>query len=179
MGGFDCTNVWDLTKAEIQGRKEVLKVVEVLRKKIPGFENCQVRNFSMTIGTRESRKIEGQAYLTEKDVMNEGRFKDSIGIYPEFIDGLNYLIIPTTGRYYQIPYGVLVPKKIDNLLVAGRAISGDRVAHCSFRNMSCCSVTGQAAGVAAAVSIRRKETTSGVNVEEVQKALQKQGVKIF
>ncbi|MEY8337515.1 FAD-dependent oxidoreductase [Lachnospiraceae bacterium 62-35] len=179
MNGYDCTDVWDLTRAEIQGRKEALKVVEVLRKKIPGFENCKIRNFGMTIGTRESRKIKGHAYLTKEDVMNQGRFEDSIGIYPEFIDGLNYLIIPTTGRYYQIPYGSLVPKEIDNLLAAGRSISGDRVAHCSFRNMSCCTVTGQAAGTAAAISIKRNETTSKVRISEVQKALEKQGVRIF
>ena len=177
MSGYDCTDVKDLTRAEIQGRKECLKVLEVLRKKIPGFEKSRIRNFGMTIGTRESRKIEGRDCLTKEDVMNQGRFEDSIGIYPEFIDGLNYLIIPTTGRYYQIPYGCLVPKKIDNLLVAGRAISGDRIAHCSFRNMSCCTVTGQAAGVAAAVSLRENTTTSEVDVKKVQEALERQGVK--
>lgn len=178
MSGYDCTDVKDLTRAEIQGRKHVLMALKVLREKVPGFENAQIRDMGMTIGTRESRKIEGHAYLTEHDILNEGRFEDTIGIYPEFVDGLNYLYIPTTGRYFQIPYGCLLPKKVDNLLVAGRSISGDRVAHCSFRNMSCCSVTGQAAGTAAAVSIKQNVPVSQIDIKELQNTLRHDGVRI-
>lgn len=178
MKGYDCTDVRDLTKAEIQGRKHILMAMEALRAKVPGFEHAKIRNIGTTIGTRESRKIAGHAYLTEDDILNEGRFKDSIGIYPEFVDGLNYLYIPTTGRYFQIPYGCLLPKGIDNLLVAGRAISGDRAAHCSFRNMSCCSVTGQAAGTAAALSIQEGVPVSEINIEKLQNTLRRQGVRI-
>lgn len=178
MNGYDCTDVRDLTRAEIKGREHVIKTLEIMKMKIPGFENAKLRNFGMTIGTRESRKIDGHYYLTENDVFNEARFEDNIGIYPEFIDGLNYLFIPTTGRYFQIPYGCILPHKIDNLLVAGRAISGDKVAHCSFRNMSCCTVTGQAAGVAAAVSITEDVPTSQVDIKKVQATLRSQGVRI-
>ncbi len=71
-----------------------------------------------------------------------------------------------------------MPKQVDNLLVAGRCISGDRVAHVSFRNMSCCVTTGQAAGVAAAVSVRDGTTTSRVDVGHVQQELEKQHVRI-
>jgi hypothetical protein len=177
IGNVDCTNVEDLTQAEITGRRNALYCVEVLRKKVPGFEKAKLRNFGMTLGTRESRKIEGHYCLSEKDVMEEGRFDDAIAIFPEFIDGVGYLIIPSTGRYYQIPYGCIVPKKIDNLLVAGRTISGDRVAHVSFRNMACCVATGQAAGIAAAVSLQDNTSTSKVDVKKVQKALEKQGVR--
>lgn len=176
--GYDCTDVRDLTKAEIQGRKHVLMAMKALRAKVPGFENAKIRNIGFTIGTRESRKIEGRSYLTEQDILNEGRFEETIGIYPEFVDGLNYLYIPTTGRYFQIPYGCLVPKKVDNLLVAGRCISGDKIAHCSFRNMSCCSVTGEAAGTAAALSIKLNQTTSELDVSLLQEQLRKQGLRI-
>ena len=179
QGNIDCTNVEDLTKAEIMGRENALRAIEVLRHKVPGFETARLRNFGMTIGTRESRKIVGQYYLTENDVLNEARFEDSIGIYPEFIDGCGYLIIPTTGRYFQVPYRSLVPQKIDNLLVAGRCISGDRIAHSAFRNMACCVVTGQGAGIAAATSIKENVSSSNVNVLNVQKALQKQNVRVF
>lgn len=179
VGNIDCTDVEDLTKAEIIGRRNALYSVDILRKKVPGFENAKLRNFGMTLGTRESRKIEGYYTLTKEDVMEQGRFEDSIGIFPEFIDGIGYLIKPLTGRYYQIPYGCILPKKIDNLLVAGRSISGDKVAHVSYRNMSCCVTTGQAAGVAAAISIKEGTTTSKVNVNKVQEALKKQNVRIF
>jgi len=170
--------VEDLTRAEIMGRENALRAIQVLNAKIPGFQEARLRNFGMTIGTRESRKIDGQYRLTEQDVMNQGRFEDSIGIYPEFIDGCGYLIIPTTGRYFQVPYRALVPKQVDNLLVAGRCISGDRIAHSAFRNMTCCVLTGQAAGVAAALSVRDQVPTSKVDVGRLQACLERQGVKL-
>jgi len=179
ISNIDCTDVEDLTKAEIVGRRNALNCVEILRKKVPGFENAKLRNFGMTLGTRESRKIEGHYCLTAEDVMGEARFEDTIAIFPEFIDGVGYLILPTTGRYYQIPYRCIVPKKIDNLLVAGRTICGDKIAHVSYRNMACCVATGQAAGVAAAVSIKEGVTTSNVDVKKVQEALIKQNVRVF
>jgi len=177
VGKIDCTDVEDLTKAEISGRRAALHCIEVLRKKVPGFEKAKLRNFGMTVGTRESRKIEGHYTLTKEDVMEQGRFEDSIGIFPEFIDGVGYLILPTTGRYYQIPYRCMLPKNVDNLLVAGRSISGDKIAHVSFRNMSCCVTTGQAAGIAAAVSIKQGVTASAVDLEKVRQGLRRQNVR--
>lgn len=177
IGKIDCTDVEDLTKAEIAGRRNALYCVKVLRERVPGFENAKLRNFGMTLGTRESRKITGHYVLTAHDVMNEARFADSIAIFPEFIDGVGYLIKPTTGRYYQIPYRCILPQQIDNLLVAGRSISGDKIAHVSFRNMSCCVATGQGAGVAAAVSLREGVSTSRVDVGKVQRELEKQHVR--
>ena len=176
MRNYDCTDVKDLTRAEIQGRDHVLKALEILKLKIPGFEHAKLRNFGMSIGTRESRKIQGHYYLTEEDVLNEARFQDSIGIFPEFVDGLNYLFIPTTGRYFQIPYGCILPYNVENLLVAGRTISGDKAAHCAFRNMACCVVTGQGAGAAAAVSLKEEQPVSKVDIGKVQDELKRQGV---
>jgi hypothetical protein len=131
----------------------------------------------MTLGVRDSRKIIGRYNLTGDDVCLQGRFEDSIGVFPEFVDGYNILILPTTGRFFQIPYGCLVPD-VDNLLVAGRCVSGDIVSHAATRNMMCCTVTGQGAGVAAAVSIREKTTTQHVDVKKVQEELKKQGARI-
>eukprot|EP00122_Pirum_gemmata_P002030 Pgem_evm1s1836 len=79
----------------------------------------------MTLGTRDSRKICARYNLTGSDVAEQGRFQDSIGVFPEFIDGYNILILPTSGRYFQVPYGCMVPEEVDNLLVAGRCVSGD------------------------------------------------------
>ncbi|MFA6808181.1 MAG: FAD-dependent oxidoreductase [Eubacteriales bacterium] len=177
--GVDCTKVEDLTKAEMDGRDGVINAIKALKKYVPGFEKARLRNFGMTLGTRESRQIEGNYRITGKDVMNQGRFSDSIGIYPEFIDGNGILWIPTTGRYFQIPYGAILPKKIDNLLVAGRCISCDLMAHSSVRNMSCCVVTGQGAGVAAAISVKDNVPTSKVDILKVQVALEKQNVRVF
>ena len=151
----------------------------LFRSYTPGFEKASLQNFGMTLGTRDSRKIIGRYNLTEHDVRNQARFEDSIGIFPEFLDGYGVLILPITGRYFQVPYGILVPQKVENLLVAGRCVAGDTISHAATREQMCCCVTGQGAGVAAAVSIKDGVTSSRVNIERVQTALKKQGVRIF
>ena len=107
----------------------------------------------MTLGVRDTLKIVGRYELTEGDARNEGRFEDAIGIFPEFIDGYGVLVLPSSGRYFQVPYGALVPRNIKNLLAAGRSIR-DKISHASVRNMMCCTVSGQGAGVAVATSSR-------------------------
>lgn len=178
MTNYDGTDVWDLTKAEMEGRYQALQAIKAMNRFVPGFEKARLRNFGMTLGVRDTRKIIGRYNLTEQDVTNQARFEDSIGIFPEFIDGYGVLILPTTGRYFQVPYGILVPQRIQNLLVAGRCVAGDRISHASVRNMMCCTVTGQGAGVAAAISVKEKSEVGNVNIRNVQRELRKQGVRI-
>jgi len=174
----DCTDVEDLTRAEMEGREQSMYALQALKAVVPGFEKAKLRNFGMTIGTRDSRKIIGRYNLTSEDVRNCARFDDSIGIFPEFIDGYNILILPTTGRYFQVPYGIMVPPSVDNLLVAGRCVAGDKTSHCAMRNMMACTVTGQGAGTAAAVSIKEGVSTLEVDVKKVQEELVRQGARI-
>ena len=169
----------DLTRAEIEGRRQALLAIEALRRFAPGFEDARLRTFGMTLGTRDTRKILGRYDLTEHDVRGEARFADAVGIFPEFIDGYGLLVLPTTGRYFQVPYGILVPRNVDNLLVAGRCVAGDKISHAATRSQMCCAVTGQAAGVAAAVSFSEGVTTALVDVARVQAALKRQGVRLF
>jgi len=176
---IDVTDVWDLTKAEIKGRQHAIWAVNAFKKYTPGFENARLRTFGSSIGTRESRKIVGAYTMTEYDVKNEARFEDSIGIFPEFLDAYGTVIIPTTGRYFQVPYGIILPQKVENLLVAGRCVSGDKISYAATRQMMCCTVTGQGAGIAAAVSVKNNVNCSQVNIEQVQEVLKKQGVRIF
>ena len=178
MLGLDPTDLRDLTHGEIEGRKQAMMAIDALRKYTPGFENARLRTFGSSLGIRESRKIMGLYALTGDEVKNQARFEDSIGIFPEFLDGYGVVVIPTTGRYFQIPYGILVPKTMDNLLVAGRCVSGDKISHTALRQMMCCTVTGQGAGVAAAVSVKNRISSASVNIGQVQKALEKQGVRI-
>jgi hypothetical protein len=178
MTGVDGTDVWDLTKGEIEGRKQVMMAINALNHYAPGFENASLRTFGMTIGIRDTRKIIGAYNLTEYDVRNQARFEDTVGIFPEFIDGYGVLILPTTGRYFQIPYRVMLPQKVKNLLVAGRSIAGDKISHAAVRSMMCCTVTGQAAGVAAALAVKEGVEVSAVDIERLQMALLKQGVRI-
>jgi ribulose 1,5-bisphosphate synthetase/thiazole synthase len=176
--GIDGTDPNDLTVGEMRGRREAIYALEALRGFMPGCENAKLRNFGMTLGIRDTRKIDALYNLTGTDVREQGRFDDAIGIFPEFIDGFGILILPTTGRYWQVPYRALVPKGVGNLLVAGRCIGGDKVSHASARNMMCCAVSGQGAGVAAAVSLQRDEAFDRLNIDAVQKELVRQGARI-
>ena len=178
LAGIDGTNADHLTQGEMQGRKQAMMAVDALRRYSPGCEDAKLRNFGMTLGIRDTRKIDAQYNMTATDVREQGRFDDSIGIFPEFIDGYGILILPTTGRYFQLPYRAMLPKGIHNLLVTGRSTGGDRDSHAAVRNMMCCAVNGQGAGVAAAVSLQTDTTFCDVNIAEVQQELSKQGARI-
>ena len=106
LPGCDGTDPADLTRGEIEGRRQAIHAIEALRRFMPGCENAKLRNFGMTLGIRDTRKIDALYNLTAADVREQGRFEDSIGIFPEFIDGYGLLILPTTGRYFHVPYRV-------------------------------------------------------------------------
>lgn len=178
LAGCDGTDPESMTRFEIEGRRQAMVAIEALRRYTPGCGHARLRNFGMTIGIRDTRKIDAVYNLTETDVRNEARFEDSIGIYPEFIDGYGVLILPTTGRYMHVPYRAMLPKGVRNLLVTGRAIGGDRIAHAATRNMACCAVAGQGAGVAAALSVRNGGEFARLDIAAVQAELTRQGVRI-
>ena len=177
LDGIDGTDPDDLTRGEIEGRRQAMLAIEALRRYMPGCETARLRNFGMTLGVRDTRKIDARYNMTEDDVRNQARFDDSIGIYPEFIDGYGILVLPTTGRYFQLPARNVVPKRVRNLLVAGRSSGGDRISHAATRNMSCCAVLGQGAGVMAARSLHQGCAVDEVDIEAVQKELDRQGVR--
>ena len=176
--GLDGTNPTDLTRGEIDGRAQAIHAMTALRHYMGGCEQAKLRNFGMTLGIRDTRKIDAQYNLTETDVREQGRFEDAIGIFPEFIDGYGILILPTTGRYFQVPFRSMVPKGIEGLLVTGRAIGGDRTSHAAVRNMMCCAVAGQGAGVAAAQVARTGESFASIHIGAVQAELRRQGARI-
>ena len=175
---IDGTDANDLTRGEIEGRAQAIHAVEALRRFMPGCEDAKLRNFGMTLGVRDTRKIDALYNMTAEDVREQGRFDDAIGIFPEFIDGYGILILPTTGRYFQVPYRALVPKGIGHLIVAGRSIGGDKTSHAAVRNMMCCTVSGQGAGTAAAISLRMDVDFDAVDVALVQAELVRQGARI-
>ncbi len=174
----DGTDARDLTSGEMAGRHQAIMAVEALRRFMPGCEDAKLRNFGMTLGVRDTRKIDALYNLTDADVRQQGRFEDSIGIFPEFVDGYGILLLPTTGRYFHIPYRALVPKGVEGLIVAGRCTGGDKVSHAATRNMMCCAVSGQGAGVAAAVSLKTGESFEHLDIARVQTELKRQGARI-
>lgn len=178
LAEIDGTDANDLTKGEMEGRRQAMLAVEALRRYHPGCENAKLRNFGMTIGIRDTRKIDAIYNMTAHDVRQQAKFDDSIGIFPEFIDGYGILILPTTGRYFQLPYRAMLPKGIKHLICAGRIIGGDRDSHAAVRNMMCCAVTGQGAGVAAALAVENDCDFDQISIAELQKKLIAQGARI-
>ena len=176
--GYDGTDPNDLTRGEIEGRKQAMLAIEALKQYTPGCENAKLRNFGMTLGIRDTRKIDAAYNMTEADVRDQGRFEDTIGIFPEFIDGYGILILPTTGRYFQVPYRTLLPQGVKHLICAGRITGGDRVSHAATRNMMCCTVTGQGAGVAAAVAVQQRRGFDELDIAQVQAELRRQDVRL-
>ena len=175
---LDGTDPDDLTWGEMTGRRQAMHAVQALTRFMPGCEGAKLRNFGMTLGIRDTRKIDAHYNLRADDVRGQGRFEDSIGIFPEFIDGYGVLILPTTGRYFQVPYRSLLPQGVANLIVAGRSIGGDKLSHAAVRNMMCCTVSGQGAGTAAAVSITTGRPLDAVDVGLVQTELRRQGARL-
>ena len=174
----DGTDPADLTRGEMEGRRQAVHAVEALKHFMPGCEGAKLRNFGMTLGIRDTRKIDAVYNMTAADVREQGRFDDSIGIFPEFIDGYGLLILPTTGRYFHVPYRSLVPQGVQGLLVAGRSIGGDKVSHAAVRNMMCCAVSGQGAGTAAAISLKHGQPLDRIDIGLVQAELRRQGARL-
>jgi len=175
---LDGTDPDALTHGEMEGRKQAMHAVDALKGFMPGCEDAKLRNFGMTLGIRDTRKIDATYNLTDGDVRGEARFEDSIGIFPEFIDGYGFLILPTTGRYFHVPYRAMLPKGVRNLIVTGRTIGGDKVSHAAVRNMMCCAVAGQGAGVAAAVGVKCERGFAEVDVGVLQTELRRQGARV-
>jgi Dehydrogenases (flavoproteins) len=174
----DGTDPAELTRGEIEGRRQAIHAVEALRQFMPGCEHAKLRNFGMTLGIRDTRKIDALYNLTAQDVREQGRFEDSIGIFPEFIDGYGLLILPTTGRYFHVPYRALVPQGVEHLIVAGRCIGGDKTSHAAVRNMMCCAVSGQGAGIAAAIGVKTGQPFGAIDIVAVQAELRRQGARM-
>jgi hypothetical protein len=180
--GIDTTNASDLTRATIEARKQAYESIAVFRKYVGGLENCYMVSTPNTIGTRESRRITGEYVLTKEDVLGMKNFEDSIGYGSFFIDihncsgiGMDKKTVkPDPGLKYQIPYRILVPEKIDNLLVAGRCVSCTHEALGSLRVMPQCGVMGQAAGVASVISLRDNVASRKVSIEKLQTELKRQ-----
>jgi hypothetical protein len=153
----DATDPVALTAAEIEGRRQVREYHRFLRDRVPGFERSVVVGTSPSIGIRESRRVLGDYQLTRSDVLEARRFDDEIALCGAPIEdhgaggGTEWQYV-AGGAVYGIPYGTLLPKALDGLLVCGRCFSSTHDAHASARSMATCMAMGQAVGTAAALA---------------------------
>jgi hypothetical protein len=178
------TNTFDLTCAEWEGRRQMQQVASFLKQYVPGFEHSYIAQSGVHIGVRETRRIVGEYRLTAGDLLNARQFDDVIAraAYPVDIHnpaGKGTILKPVPpGDAYDIPLRALIPKSIENLLMAGRCISGTHEAHSSYRVMPTSMATGQAAGVCAALCAKSGRGTREVDVREVQGELLRQGANL-
>ncbi|ALS26556.1 FAD-dependent oxidoreductase [Paenibacillus sp. 32O-W] len=180
----DATNPWELTEAEIEGRRQVQEFVRFLKKYVEGFEHAYLQTTAPQIGVRESRRVVGEYILTAEELLAACKFEDVIarGAYPVDIHNPNgegtILQHLKPGEWYDIPFRCLVPLKIENLLVGGRPISATHEAHSAIRVQPIAMAIGQAAGTAAAICVKEQVLPRQVNVRQVQESLTKQGARL-
>lgn len=174
---LDATDAKAMSAAEMEGRRQVDIVVKYLRNYIPGFENAVLMDSGHEMGVRESRHIEGEYTLTLDDVMKGTPFEDCIALCGFNVDihdpsgKKDQFIEPECQEAYQIPYRCLVPRGIENLLVAGRPVSATHEAAAAIRVMPPCFAMGQAAGIAAALAVKSHCSTAQVSVHELRELL--------
>jgi hypothetical protein len=159
MPGLDALKVEDLTRVDVEGRKIIHRTVDLLRRKLPGFAKCFVVDVAPQTGVRQTRLLEGEYVVTKEDVLGRVQFEDSVA----------------RGRSYFYPYRAMMPRGVDNLLVAGRHYSATSSAQKISREIPPCMAMGEAAGLAAAMALDAGVTVRNVDVAALQRLLRAQG----
>ena len=179
--GVNSTDNESLTNAELIGRQQVYKILHFLQKYVPGCENARIKSIASHIGIRESRHIQGDYRLTAEDLLNSKVSEDSILLAANSVDvhgrfgPTSNEYVPIKGKYYGVPYRCLIPKGIEQLLIAGRCVSADSTAAGAIRVMPPCMGMGEAAGVAAALSVKEGITVRRIDVQNLRKVLKDRG----
>ena len=183
--GCDTTDPWQLTAAELEGRRQVGEYVRLLTEQAAGYDDAWLLQTSTRLGVRESRRLVGAYVLDRDDVLVGRRFDDAIArcgapiedhaageqTHWEYVGGGG----EPTGRTYDIPYRSLLPVEADGLLLAGRCLSATHDAHASVRSMGQCMAMGQAAGTAAALSVDSGVAPRDVDPVGLRAALVREG----
>lgn len=182
MTGIDGTKAEDLTKAELICRSQMKPIVDFLRKYAPGYENCYIISAASLIGIRETRHFRGVKQINEEDIVSARVFDDwvvkdayfNFDVHNTVGSGLDKTGVQknfTQSKGYTIPYGCLVPIKVDGLLLSGRNISGTHMAHSNFRAMPICLAIGAAGGAAAALSAKENKKLRDIEPQKIQQLL--------
>ncbi len=185
IAGVDVLDPWALSEAENLGREQAFALFQFFKNEIPGFAQSRLAAVGQRIGVRESRRIIGEYVLTGEDILAERRFPDAVAqsSYPIDIHSL----VPGEksdaawryhGETYDIPYRSLVPKEVDQLLIAGRSISTTREAQGSVRVSPTCMAFGQAAGTAAVVAMTQECPPRHIDTGELRRLLMEQGAML-
>ncbi len=169
------TKVQDLTRAETNIRKQIWSEVNFLKKYVPGFENAFLSAIAPYMGVREKRHPIGEYVLTYDDVKN-GREFDDVVLKMQPSPGITIMRTGQKIVSFDIPYRCLLPKRIDNLLLAGDNVSADHGAFLHMRSVQKCMAKGEVAGTAAALSAKNKVKPKDLGYRALRRQLVKQGV---
>jgi len=186
----DGTNGDDITKALMKGRSDVFKLHQIMKRYFPGFAHSRIRFIADSLGIRETRRIIGMNHVTLEDAKSGRLYKDGIArtTYnfdlpdpkkPSFDPMMGSREHPNAKRRHtsiEVPYGIMVPDKVDNLLVTGRAVSVDREVLGALRVMGPAMMLGEAAGTAIAVAHKERIPCKDVDGEDIRKQLISQGI---
>ena len=180
VNGLNLVNEDDITKGEIDCRRQIIGIIDYMHKNLPGAEKARLTKVASMMSMLRTRRIIGEYTLTADDILNYKMFDDVIcmNAYGVDIHSQNgggcelYWLIP--GHAYAVPYRCLVPQNIDNLLTAGRALSINVSGGTLIS--AACMATGEAAGAAAALSINQGVTVRNVSIPDLQDALRSQNV---
>jgi hypothetical protein len=174
----------DLTRGEIDGRRQAVQAFEFLRS-VPGFEKSYIVDLPPQLGIRETRRVIGGYQLSGEDVLSCASFDDSIGVngWPieDHVAGdvvFKFPPIPDSRGFNEMPYRMLLPEGIDNLLVAGRCASMTHDGQSAARVSGACFVMGEAAGLAAALALSGNTLPRDIAIEKLQQVLKKEGAFI-
>ena len=180
----DPTNPFDVSRAEMIARRQVMEMVNFMKENSTAFEHASLVSIANHIGVRESRKLRGVHVLTSDELKSCKEFEDTIALGKYDIDIHNptgtgtYIYKMKEGEYYRIPYRSLLPKEYDNMLVAGRCLSADHQAHSAVRIMPICACMGEAAGVAVALAHKTDKNTHTVDVQTLRAMLLEKGAAL-
>ena len=181
---IDGTDPAAVARATQEGRRRALALAAFLRDEVPGFETARMTRLSPSAGVRETRRLQGLYRLTGEDLARGTRFPDGIVACDNPVDdvmrgaggAMTHEAALAEGAFYTIPFRSLVPRRVENLLFAGRCLSADPVAFASVRGMPQCMATGQAVGTAAVLALRDGVPVQQVPVGELVARLTEAGV---
>ena len=168
--GVDGLDPKQVTDAEVDGRAQAAIIVKFLRKYVKGCENCELASTAEQLGVRETRRIVGEYTVTTEDAKNSVKYPDPVFCCANHMDihrkGYVEYVARNTNEPYYFPYRALLPRKVDNLLCAGRCAAAERPVMAAIRVIPPCFAMGQAAGTAAALAVRE-----GVGPKQLDPAL--------
>ena len=191
LPGLDGTDAQSRTEGLIRGRKAIFELLAILRQHFPGFENAEIKSIASLLGVRETRRIKSEFCLTVSDLTEGKQFSDTIGFSMygwDLTDPVKTNLQPladfSSGKYKDkiktplstpIPYGIMVPRPIQNLLCPGRAVSVERDVLGPLRVMAPCMAMGEACGIASAQMVRHSLTAKTIDVSSLRQRLRDVG----